>query len=146
METHEAIDIINNNLAYKPDWNIEAYVPFYERDGVNIRVLFRFPSYNSARELFIRDMHKEDGVFENMIGFPLIVDDVETADDLVYKILEHILRIENHEAREFLRLRDDSEYAYRAPFHPHKDETMVNYATRTDNPGRTMVEDILYGQ
>lgn len=144
METHEAIDIINNNLAYKPGWNIEAYVPFYEPKHGNIRVLFRFPAYNSARELFIHD--EAEGPFENIVGFPLGVSELETADDLVYKILEQIMRIENHEAREFLRLKNDSEYKYRAPFHPHRDRTMVNYAERTDNPGRTMVQDILYGQ
>lgn len=145
METRKAIDIINNNLAYKPDWNIEAYVPFYETSGVNIRVLFRFPSYNSNRELFIRDMHAKDGVFENMVGFPMRVDDVETEDDLVYKILEHIMKIEQHEAREFLRLKN-SEYAYRAPFHPHRGETVINYATRQDRPGISVAEDMLYGQ
>lgn len=114
----EAVHLINT-VVYKPEWTFDAE-PFTKRfqDGVKVHV--NYEARNSDRD--------KAPEYADMIpggaraDFTIQVSDCSTPDDVMRKLLvEVILPIEEHEAREFLRYPG----SLVAPFHPHNYDTMA---------------------
>jgi hypothetical protein len=140
MEAAAACKIINDDLVFQPDWDITAKDNTHRFEDC-VTVHMEFFAYDSSREHFTKGtvhlyptrIHVESSVQ---------VADCHTPEDLMFKILELILRTYEHEAREFLRLKSKS---MAAPFHPHKPDTMLAYAERTGRGAAGLVHDLTYG-
>lgn len=134
METRSAIELVNA-LTYRPGWTIEAS-DYTNRFEGSIMVKFTFPAYHTERE------HARNGypshTDSSWAQFPVIVADCETDADLYFKILQEITKLEQHEAREFLRV----EPTMWAPFHPHRVDGMKRWAEKN---GTDVGCDFRYG-
>jgi hypothetical protein len=109
LEVESAVRIINS-LVYKPRWRFVASDNTARFEG-GVLVRIHYPAYQSERSdaprYGTRIMTSATFAFQC-----LDFDDVE-----VYRtVLRFVLRIEEHEAREFLRVRP----TMWAPFHPHR--------------------------
>jgi hypothetical protein len=111
MDAQRAAELING-ISYRPGWKIEAHylpgLPF-----VLVQAYVR--TVNSNRELALK------GYPEEIVLGPDTIIDAElyaTPEDLYRRILDWIIGLEVHEAREFFRVGDDMD----APFHPHREE------------------------
>ncbi len=120
------------DLIYKPGWEFEAFDD-RKRFEDSIIVKITYPAYDSSRESF----DKEKGCYVKEIvtyaQFRMIVRDCDDVS-LYRKIIEAIMEIELHEAREFLRVNE----TLWAPFHPHRVDGMKRW-------GDNMKGDLLFG-
>jgi hypothetical protein len=140
MDASEACRIINDELVFQPDWEISG-VDHTNRFEDSCIVHFEFFAYDSKREHFISNtVHLYPSRIH--VEFPIQVTECETAFDVMYKVHELIMRIYEHETREFLRLKS---HRMEAPFHPHKPNTMMAYHERTGNGAMGLVDDLTYG-
>ncbi|WP_419995049.1 hypothetical protein [Streptomyces boninensis] len=133
MQPASAVELVEQ-MIYKPGWEFHAR-EFTDRFEGAICVEVRYPTYNSNRD------EAERGYQTPITGqsaFPLVVAD-GTIEDLCGTMLDLILKIEEHEAREFLRLRPTDW----APFHPHRVEGMRRWLTRRQAPDFS--GDLLFG-
>ncbi|WP_158857438.1 hypothetical protein [Streptomyces sp. NRRL B-1347] len=132
METASAIKLIDDVL-YKPGWEFVARDHSHRYEGT-IVVRVYYPARNSNRD-------QAGKGYPNRItacpDFPLVVKDY-TDEDLYAALLRMIVQIEEHEAREFLRVRPTGW----APFHPHRVTGMRRWAART---GKGPLADIQFG-
>lgn len=128
MEVGSALGLINQ-VIYKPGWKIEASDSSDRFEGT-VRVRFIFPAYKSERELAAEGypVHM-DGTWAE---FRIVVADCDDTE-LYRRLLQKIMEIELHEAREFLRVPP----TLWAPFHPHRVDGMKRWG---DTDG-----DLLYG-
>lgn len=110
MKTCDAINLINA-LAYKPGWRISAVAVPYETTKVCVAVEYTVP--NSNRKL------AEAGYPDEVSVSPVELFEVAEMDTLALlkAVLDHLIDIETHEAREFLRV---PSVGWAAPFHPHR--------------------------
>lgn len=138
MDATTAMNFINNDLVYKPDWDIEATCHTH-RFNETVKVTFQFTCFNTNREVVQRGV-QHLSAFRNHVALLLPVGKFKTTDDLMEGMLDLILRVEEHEAREFLRNKREG---FRAPFHPHIEECMVEYAERKGT--ECLLKDLLYG-
>jgi hypothetical protein len=120
MRVDSAVELINN-LVYKPGWKIEATAATKRYEGT-IKVKVTYPAFNSDRD-------EAPGGYSNFIdpdgayaSFNIICEDCDDVS-LYRKLLETIMVIEEHEAREFLRVVP----TYWAPFHPHRVDGMKRF-------------------
>ncbi|QNP74988.1 hypothetical protein IAG44_39960 [Streptomyces roseirectus] len=133
MEAESAIKLVND-LVYKPGWS------FIARDHTNrfegaITMRVEYPARSSNRDRAVFGYPEE---IVNRVSFPLVVKDCND-EDLYAEILQVIMSIEEHEAREFLRV----EPTQWAPFHPHRVKGMRRWAART---GRSDLQaDLQFG-
>lgn len=119
MRVDSAVQLINS-LVYKPGWTFMANSHTNRFEGT-VKVLVTYPALNSDREDApdYNSPIEPDGA---RASFPIIVSDLD--DTGIYRaILDIIVKIETHEAREFLRV----EPTMWAPFHPHRIEGMKRF-------------------
>jgi hypothetical protein len=120
MKMDDACDLINNRLVYKPEWRFEAE-PHMPRFPGQIKVTVHYPAQNS-------NLPDAKLGYPNAImtyaKFPIIVKTLTDKYELAKCLVEKILEIEAHEAREFLRLPEDG---WLAPFHPHSVTGMARW-------------------
>jgi hypothetical protein len=140
MEASQACRIINDELVFQPDWAISAkdHTKRFENSCI---VHFEFFAYDSSREHFLKN---QVTLYPSRIHveFPIQVEDCQTPEDVMWKVHMLIMRIHDHETREFLRLKS---HRMEAPFHPHKPNTMMAYAERSGGGGRSIATDLTYG-
>lgn len=114
----EAVELINR-LVYRPGWKISART-FQERYESAIVVTIEFTAQNTSEPPLYPH------AFELHNEFVILTGECPTILHVLRKLLGEILRLEEHEAREFLRLPEDAGYV--APFHPHTDFGMDMWA------------------
>ncbi|MFF9897746.1 hypothetical protein [Streptomyces longispororuber] len=132
METASAIKLVGE-VGYKPGWEFIARDYSHRCEGA-IVVRVYYPTRNSNRD------HANAGYPDEVtvpVDFPLVVADY-TDEDLYAALLRVIMKIEEHEAREFLRVHPTGW----APFHPHRTTGMQRWADRT---GRDVLADLQFG-
>lgn len=113
------------NLVYKPQWKFSAVDHTSRFEGM-IKVRIDYPARNSNRDtapLF------EDDIPVTYATFSIIVSDCDEVA-LYKRLIDAIVEIEAHEAREFLRVAP----TYWAPFHPHRIDGMKRWAEMTGRP------------
>lgn len=127
MRSIEAVDLINDEIDYKPGWGFEAF-PADEHG--HVWVITTFSACDSLQELAKLGYPNHGRVAQPIL---LRVDDLADREELWARFFARvILAIETHEAREFYRLRGED---YRAPFHPHRPEGRAAYVTNTHEDG-----------
>lgn len=141
MRVHEAIALINE-ISYKPGWTFtpEDYTKRFE-DTVLVKV--GYPAPNSDAE-FAPD-YKQDVLPVARAQFPLIVGDVTNRLEFYRRIMDIILKIEEHEAREFFGV--DRTY-FDKPFHPHTLAGMQAWCAVKDSTSGlqgSIFTDIMFG-
>lgn len=111
------------SLVYKPGWNFTATDHSKRFEGT---VLLRidYPARASERT----EAPEYDRLIQTYAEFPMVVQDCDDVS-LYRKILDHIMEIELHEAREFLRVNP----TMWAPFHPHRIDGMKRFGTLTED-------------
>lgn len=132
MMVTTAIQLINN-LVYKPEWKFTAEDHTNRFEGM-VKVRIDYPARNSNRNtapLF------EDDIPITYAVFSIIVGDCNEIG-LYKRLLDSILDIEAHEAREFLRVAP----TYWSPFHPHRIDGMKRWAELT---GQSIRFDTQFG-
>lgn len=132
MEINSAIELVHS-MEYKPGWTFTATDHTARFEGT-VKVRVEYPALNSNRD------QAADGYPEAIATyaeFPLVVADCND-ESLYFKILESIIKIEAHEAREFLRVKP----THWAPFHPHRIDGMRRWTEKTGDP---MVGDLQFG-
>lgn len=120
MEVQSAVELVNQ-VIYKPGWNFEAE-PHTPRFEGTISVCITYPAADSGSNSFPEAWR--DGFLHLVPGgakarHPIVVSDVDDVG-LYKRLIDVILDIEEHEAREFLRILPTGW----APFHPHRVDGM----------------------
>lgn len=134
MEISSAVALVNQ-LVYRPGWTIEAE-DYSNRFEGSIMVKFTFPAFHTEREHAAKGYPSHTD--SSWAKFPVIVSDCTTDDELYFKILQEIGRLEMHEAREFLRVQP----TMWAPFHPHRVDGMKRWSAKNGTP---VGDDFRYG-
>jgi hypothetical protein len=135
METAVALELINEQIVYKPGWTLAAEdYSWRMQGGILLHLSFVAPSSdrNDARTGYNRMLEPLHN------AFPIIVADCVSEDDLLHKVLKAIIALETHEAREFLRRKP----TYDAPFHPHRIADMQRWALYEGTP---VSDDLNFG-
>lgn len=135
MDVSVALDLINTQIVYKPEWTITAEDYSWRLQGA-VLVHISFVAYSTDRQ-DARNGYKK--VLEPLHNaFPIIVQDCTTEDDLLFKLLKVIIALETHEAREFLRRKP----TFDAPFHPHRVADQERWARYAGTP---LSDDLNFG-
>ena len=113
-----------SNLIYKPGWRFECE-DFSARFGDYITVKIIYPAVNYNRD---QAPEYKDHI-EIYATWPLLVSDTDDAKVIYARILDFVLLIEEHEAREALRVRP----TMWAPFHPHHLAGMQSWLDHLEN-------------
>jgi len=113
LTVSEAVRILNEEIVYKPSWKIQArsHTKRFQR---TIAVRIEYPCQNSNLE------DAKLGYPNSIVTyaeFPITLGQDWGHLELCRALIESIMKIEEHEAREFLRLPNLENW--RAPFHPH---------------------------
>lgn len=132
MDITSAIDLISS-LCYKPGWTFQAEDHTNRFEG-SVKVTIHYPAQNSNRDQAAAGYPEEITTYAT---FALVVADCDL-ESLVFQVLQAIVKIETHEAREFLRVSP----TMWAPFHPHRVDGMKRWSARTGEP---MVSDLQFG-
>jgi hypothetical protein len=114
MNVTSAIELVNN-VVYKPDWKITATDHTNRFEGA-VTVRIDYPARATERAEAAEGYPREIMTYAI---FPMIVIDCDDVS-LYRKLLSKIMEIEEHEAREFLRVLP----TFWAPFHPHRVDGM----------------------
>ncbi|MFC8429277.1 hypothetical protein [Streptomyces sp. NPDC057253] len=133
METSSAIELIDD-VIYKPGWIFTARDHAKRFEGTII-VRVDYPARNSNRDQSRVGYPEEITTYAE---FPLVVKAC-TDEDLYIALLRMIMSIEEHEAREFLRVQP----THWAPFHPHRADGMRRWAAR--NGKSDLLADLQFG-
>lgn len=131
MFVDTAIHLIDQ-LVYKPGWKFEAKDDT-KRFEDSICIKITYPAYDSARESWDDDLGQYTKQIVTYATFRFIVRDCCDVD-LYRRVIEMIMKIEEHEAREFLRTKE----TLWAPFHPHRLDGMKRW-------GDNLEGDLLFG-
>lgn len=109
MDTTSACRLIEN-LIYKPEWRFEPE-SFERRFEGTITVCIHYPAQKSEQD------EAEKGYPTSMMTYAKFTMICAECDEisLYRQLLDIIMKVEAHEAREFLRVKP----TYKAPFHPH---------------------------
>lgn len=113
MNVESAVQLINQ-LVYKPGWKISATDHTNRFEGA-VQVRIDYPAHASERE----EAPNYAREIQTYAEFPMIVVDCNDAS-LYRRVINAIVEIETHEAREFLRVVP----TMWAPFHPHRIDGM----------------------
>jgi hypothetical protein len=128
MRTETALELIDG-LTYKPGWKLIASDHSDRFEGA-IKLHVEYLAANSNREL------ADAGYPEQIVAraeFPIMVGDCDEACTLYRRIIDALMEIELHEAREFLRVRSTGW----APFHPHRLDGMRRWDPTNVRPDFT---------
>lgn len=117
-------------LSYKPGWHFEAS-DYTKRFQDTIMLKCVFPAYESERGYAYEGYPKYRT--DSWAQFPIMVGDINEDTELYRRVLEAIMKLEEHEAREFLRVTS----TMWAPFHPHNTDGMKRWGN--------IAEDFRYG-
>jgi hypothetical protein len=131
MFVDTAIRLIDQ-IVYKPDWKFEAQDDTGRFED-SICVKITYPAFDSSKESYDEEKGEYTKQIVTYATFRMIVRDC-TDVDLYRKIIEVLMEIELHEAREFLRVAP----TLWAPFHPHRYDGMKRW-------GDDMRGDLLFG-
>lgn len=125
MKDYEAIKIINE-AAWRPGMRVHAR-PYrtYGSGGDYIEVSIGWDTYDSSvisdeGEYTERAMIAPSGVMP--------VDDFQTSEELLYQVLRWVRDAQEHEDREFCRVKRDGKWV--APFHPHREDGNALYRNK----------------
>lgn len=137
MKVDSALELVNS-LVFFPGWEVSAEDHTRRFEG-SIKVRIDYPSHETARE------QAKEGYPEPIFTyatFPVIVETCVDGMMLYRKILNAILKIYAHEAREALRVKP----TLWAPFHPHQIDGMKNWRnTEVMCDDGIMLEDMQFG-
>lgn len=125
MRIESAIRLIDL-VIYKPGWSFEAEDHSKRFEG-SILVTVRYVAQESGRP------NAELGYPETIktyAKFPLLVGDINSEVELMRRLADCIMCIEEHEMREFLRMSP----TYWAPFHPHQIDGMKTWHHTSGQP------------
>lgn len=125
MRIESAIKLIDM-LVYKPGWSFDAEDHSKRFEGT-ILVTVRYVAQESGR------VNAEQGYPETIktyAKFPLMVGDINSDVELYRRFAGCLMKIEEHEMREFLRVAP----TYWAPFHPHQLDGMRVWHMSQDQP------------
>ncbi|MEO3852602.1 hypothetical protein ABGB09_34135 [Streptomyces sp. B8F3] len=111
MLIETAITLVQG-LIYKPGWTFTATDHSNRFEGT-IKVRVDYPARNSNRD---QAEHGYPQQINTRAEFAIMVADVESDVVLYRRIIDAILKIEEHETREFLRVPG----THWGPFHPHR--------------------------
>lgn len=119
---------IIEGLVYKPTWTFEVTDHSKRIKGtVMVRVTFAAPNYDGGNAPGYAD------TINPSTPMPIMVEDLHSEDDLIFRLAHRVLlRIEEHELREALRVHRDGEWV--APFHPHGPDGINAWSARTGHP------------
>lgn len=135
MNVDSAIQLVGQ-LIYKPEWAFEASDHTNRFEG-SIKVKITYPALNSNRD------QAADG-YPQMIStyaeFPMVVANCDDTS-LYRQIANAIVKIEEHEMREFLRVLPN----YWAPFHPHRIDGMKRWNATDGTAADQVVPDLQFG-
>lgn len=135
MEQNVACELINSQLVYKPEWTLRAEDYSWRMQGA-ILLHVSFTAHSSDRNDARQGYQRVLEPLHN--AFPIVVQSCTTEDDLIFKVLEIIISLETHEAREFLRRKP----TFDAPFHPHRIADMTRWA---EHSGGSVSDDLNFG-
>jgi hypothetical protein len=130
-----AITLIEN-LVYKPGWGFEAFDHTNRFEG-SIRVKITYPALNSNRDQAC------DGyptAISTYAEFPMVVANCDDSG-LYRQVANAIVKIEEHEMREFLRVQP----TYWAPFHPHRIDGMKRWNSTDSVSADQVTPDLQFG-
>ena len=116
----QAVAIINT-AAWRPGWRVTAQRAVI--GGSDIWVQVRMDTYDSS------DITPGGSYSRPIVIGPMLPLDVTglTRDQLLYAVLQLVLFVDEHEHREFLRVRDENGQ-WVAPFHPHRPDGRDKWA------------------
>lgn len=117
MDAKSAIALVNQ-LIYRPGWTIEA-VSLTDRFEGAICLQITYPTRIADRDQADAGYPVEMTASAKFVVLAGPCNDTE----LYRKVLEAILKVECHEAREFLRVHPTNW----APFHPHRSDGMARW-------------------
>jgi hypothetical protein len=115
-----AIDLIGQ-IVYKPEWVFEATDHTKRYEGT-VCLKITYPAQMSEREEAPAGYPTRINPYAT---FAIMVGDCDDAACLYRRVLDVILLIEAHEAREFMRITP----TFWAPFHPHTIDGMQRWGT-----------------
>lgn len=118
MDIQSAIALVEQ-VVYKPGWQFTATDHTKRFEGT-ICLRVDYVAQETSREMAAEGYPQNNAPYAS---FPIIVRDLDTVG-LYGEILKIILEIEEHEAREFLRIKP----TFWAPFHPHQIDGMKRWA------------------
>lgn len=133
METQTAITLVEQ-MIYKPGWHFTAEDHTNRFEGT-IKVRVDYPARNSNRDQAGNGYPDE---IKTYATFPILVGDVDSDLRLYRRILSALVHIEEHEAREFLRVPG----TYWAPFHPHRLDGMRNWHRMEHDPDAEIMQGL----
>lgn len=110
MEAQTAIELIGQ-VVYFPEWEFEATDHCSRFEG-SITVKVTYPAWETNREEAREGYPVKNRPYAT---FPVMVHGM-CAEDLYYALGIVLMRIQEHEMREALRIKP----TYWSPFHPHK--------------------------
>lgn len=134
MTPTHAVELINS-LVYKPGWTFETTVSDRFEDTVELRVTYPARNYNRDQAPEYPQEIRPSAVFMLMLG------QCDCDEALFHEIIKILMRIEDHEAREALRV-PTLDGGFHAPFHPHNYATMCAWSARSGNP---IARDLMFG-
>jgi hypothetical protein len=123
MDTQQAIDLVNNELHYRPGTRFHAVrsilaqiSEMFPRETTisrEIVISLGMETFNSDQDMALK------GYPERITVAPSLTVDVATLtrEQLIDRVMVFIGEVELHEAREFFRVGS----AMDAPFHPHRE-------------------------
>jgi hypothetical protein len=114
MEVESAVEIIQKGIVFKPEWSFEAE-SYTERHEGCIRLGVHYPAKMSERAE-ARSGYPDDIVGGALAHFVVPVAGLDMVGLCRELLCGPIAMIDEHERREFLRVRPD----FWAPFHPHR--------------------------
>lgn len=136
MRVDTALSLINNELAYPVGWEIfaEDHRKRFE-ESVCIHV-----NITDARKSEREEAPEYKAIVPGgaRAKFVVPVGDVESIEDLVFRVILAILEDFTHEVREFVRVKSTNW----APFHPHKIDGIKRWSAAH---GTDPFRDYLFG-
>lgn len=119
MDIGTAIDLINDGIVFLPGWTFHAEDISHRFEGT-VKLRISYHAVDTGRDNAKIGYEKELDTFAEF-SFP--VANCPDINSVVRHMLDKIMEIQLHEAREALRIRP----SYDAPFHPHALAGMAAY-------------------
>jgi hypothetical protein len=121
MEVHNAVALINTGITFFPGWVITAYdYTARHENAIQVRTDYTVKNYRQANAPdYVEDVHTHA---------EFIIDASECDDFLTLyrKVLDGLLTIVTHEAREAFRIAP----TWWGPFNPHMSDGQRNWGDR----------------